>query len=188
MYKRQGKGLFKDCYYDKTNDVLEIPAYYFMDGYGVQLGVTFNGINENGQPQIFPVKMRKEDRLVIHNYHQMHPHKEGVDLHLAEAVARAANDAAFAQPRVYINDKKDLSAFVNFVDTVGTCGQVRIGTGLLDVPRYGSKAQFVLQNDIEVPADLANAATFAGIFHGNGHVISGLPKVQALIGQNKGQI
>ena len=184
----EGKGLFKDCYYDKTNDVLEIPAYYFMDGYGVQLGVTFNGINENGQPQIFPVKMREEDRLVIHNYHQMHPHKEGVDLHLAEAVARAAKDEAFAEPRVYINDKKDLSAFVNFVDTVGTCGKVRIGTGLLDVPRYGSKAQFVLQNDIEVPADLAGAATFAGIFHGNGHVISGLPKVQALIGQNKGQI
>ena len=43
----EGKGMIKDCYYDKTNDVLEIPAYYFMDGYGVQLGVTFNGINEN---------------------------------------------------------------------------------------------------------------------------------------------
>lgn len=33
----EAQGLFKDCVYDKTNDYLDIPAYYFMNGYGVQL-------------------------------------------------------------------------------------------------------------------------------------------------------
>ena len=29
----EAQGLFKDCVYDKTNDYLDIPAYYFMNGY-----------------------------------------------------------------------------------------------------------------------------------------------------------
>lgn len=43
----EAQGLFKDCVYDKTNDYLDIPAYYFMNGYGVQLGITMNGLKRS---------------------------------------------------------------------------------------------------------------------------------------------
>lgn len=57
--------------YDKTLDYLDIPAYYFMNGYGVQLGVTMNGFNN----VVFPVTMAAGDTLTVHNYHEMDPHK-----------------------------------------------------------------------------------------------------------------
>lgn len=53
---KTAEGLFKNCKYDKTNDYLDIPAYYFMNGYGVQLGITMNGLDK-----IFTVDMDNDN-------------------------------------------------------------------------------------------------------------------------------
>lgn len=181
---KTAEGLFKNCKYDKTNDYLDIPAYYFMNGYGVQLGITMNGLDK-----IFTVDMDNDNEFLIHNYHRMNPHKEGLNLHLAEAIKRAKEekDAAtgtttvpFAEPRIYISDLSDLTAFINFIDTIGADSKT---------PRYGANAQFVLQKDLTVPSDfVCGTGIFHGIFHGNGHVIHGLPQDKSLLAENQGQI
>lgn len=181
---KTAEGLFKNCKYDKTNDYLDIPAYYFMNGYGVQLGITMNGLDK-----IFTVDMDNANEFLIHNYHRMNPHKEGLDLHLAEAIKRAKEEkeastgtttVPFAEPRIYISDLSDLTAFINFIDTIGADGKA---------PRYGANAQFVLQKDLTVPSDfVCGRGIFQGVFHGNGHVIHGLPQDKSLLAENRGQI
>ena len=159
--------LFAGAKYDKTTDYLDIPAYYFMNGYGVQLGVTMTGIKET----VFPVNIALGDTLVVHNYHQMDPHKAGIDLHLSEAIERAQKESNFAEPRIYINDASDLKAFINFVDTIE------------------GNAQFILQNDLTIPKDYdGSKVIFKGTLHGNGHIIKGLGKDQALFSENQGKI
>lgn len=173
----EAQGLFKDCVYDKTNDYLDIPAYYFMNGYGVQLGITMNGLNK-----IFTVDMADDSQFTVHNYHRMNPHQKGVNLHLSEAIQRTKEDKTFAEPRIYISDASDLKAFINFVDTIGT------GTGS-KAERYGKNAQFVLQNDITVTSDFDGSnAIFAGTLHGNGHVIKGLAQGKSFLKENRGNI
>lgn len=194
----KGKGVFSGCYYNKTEDYLEIPAYYYMNGYKVQLGVSMNGLSE-----IFSVPMSDNDRLVVHNFHQMDPHAAGVNLHLAEALARTKDIGDnFAAPRIYISDQKDIRAFVQFVDTIGTGMVNGVVTGLVEdgveyvkisgekkeVPRYGEYAQFIIQNNITLPDDYVPASTFKGIIHGNGHVISNLSAEKALVSNNEGNI
>lgn len=170
------KDLFAGSVYDKTKDYLDIPAYYFMNGYGVQLGVTMNGFND----VVFPVNMAAGDTLTVHNYQQMDPHKAGVNLHLSEAIQRAKTEPSFAEPRIYINDASDLKAFINFVDTIGT------GSGSKG---YGKNAQFVLQNDITMTSDFdGSKAVFAGTLHGNGHVIKGLAQGKSFLQENRGNI
>lgn len=165
------KDLFAGSVYDKTRDYLDIPAYYFMNGYGVQLGVTMNGFDN----VVFPVNMAANDTLVVHNYHQMDPHKTGVNLHFPEAIQRAKNESYFADPRIYINDVSDLKAFGKFIQEESNDG--------------GADAQFVLQNDLVLPADyIGNNGIFKGIFHGNGHVIQGLDKDKWLFKENQGNI
>lgn len=159
--------LFTGAKYDKTTDYLDIPAYYFMNGYGVQLGVTMTGIKET----VFPVNIAPGDTLVVHNYHQMDPHKAGIDLHLSEAIKRAQKESNFAEPRIYINDVSDLKAFINFVDTIE------------------GNAQFILQSDLTIPKGYdGSKVIFKGILHGNGHIIEGLGKDQSLFSENKGKI
>lgn len=173
----EAQGLFKDCVYDKTNDYLDIPAYYFMNGYGVQLGITMNGLNK-----IFTVDMADDSQFTVHNYHRMNPHQKGVNLHLSEAIQRTKEDKTFAEPRIYISDASDLKAFINFVDTIGN------GTGS-KAERYGKNAQFVLQNDITVTSDFdGSKAVFAGTLHGNGHVIKGLAQGKSFLKENRGNI
>ena len=163
------KDLFAGSVYDKTRDYLDIPAYYFMNGYGVQLGVTMNGFDN----VVFPVNMAANDTLVVHNYHQMDPHKAGVNLHLPEAIQRAKNESYFADPRIYINDASDLTAFINFVDTT----------------KIQENAQFILQSDLTIPKGYdGSKVIFKGILHGNGHIIEGLGKDQSLFSENKGKI
>lgn len=172
------KDLFAGSVYDKTKDYLDIPAYYFMNGYGVQLGVTMNGFND----VVFPVNMAEGDTLTVHNYHQMDPHKAGVNLHLSEAIQRAKTEPSFAEPRIYINDASDLKAFINFVDTIGT------GSGS-KAEQYGKNAQFVLQNDITMTSNFdGSKAVFAGTLHGNGHVIKGLAQGKSFLQENRGYI
>ena len=173
----EAQGLFKDCVYDKTNDYLDIPAYYFMNGYGVQLGITMNGLNK-----IFTVDMADDSQFTVHNYHRMNPHQKGVNLHLSEAIQRSQEDKTFAEPRIYISDASDLKAFINFVDTIGT------GTGS-KAELYGKNAQFILQNDITVTSDFDGSnAIFAGTLHGNGHVIMGLAQGKSFLKENQGNI
>lgn len=173
----EAQGLFKDCVYDKTNDYLDIPAYYFMNGYGVQLGITMNGLNK-----IFTVDMADDSQFTVHNYHRMNPHQKGVNLHLSEAIQRTKEDKTFAEPRIYISDASDLKAFINFVDTIGT------GTGS-KAELYGKNAQFILQNDITVTSDFdGSKAVFAGTLHGNGHVIKGLAQGKSFLKENQGNI
>ena len=173
----EAQGLFKDCVYDKTNDYLDIPAYYFMNGYGIQLGITMNGLNK-----IFTVDMADDSQFTVHNYHRMNPHQKGVNLHLSEAILRTKEDKTFAEPRIYISDASDLKAFINFVDTIGT------GTGS-KAEQYGKNAQFILQNDITVTSDFDGSnAIFAGTLHGNGHVIKGLAQGKSFLKENRGNI
>ena len=163
--------LFAGAKYDKTTDYLDIPAYYFMNGYGVQLGVTMTGIKET----VFPVNIAPGDTLTVHNYHQMDPHKPGVNLHLPEAIQRAKNESYFAKPRIYINDQKDLTAFGSFIQKSDNDG--------------GNYAQFILQEDLDMPADYTGSnAVFKGTFHGNGHVIKGLGAEKWLLAENQGNI
>ncbi len=201
-------GVFTDCIYNQTENALYLPAYYYMNGYGVQYGFTVNGIDG----MTFYVPMRKEtvtvdeenknivtDTLLVHNFHRMSPHsgEKAVNLHLAEAIARAkqfADDRAavkpFAEPRIYLSDAEDMLAFGNFLTTIGTgtTEKVNIVNEELQVPRYGENAQFVVQNDLDIPASYVSAP-FAGTLHGNGHVVSGLSLIGGrLIATNKGQI
>ena len=168
--------LFAGSVYDKTQDYLDIPAYYFMNGYGVQLGITIKGFNDEGDNEtVFPVTMAAGDTLTIHNYHRMNPQMSGIDLHLPDAIKRAKDDNSFAQPRIYINEQSDLTAFGKFIQEKSNDG--------------GADAQFVLQNDLVLPADYTgNNSTFKGIFHGNGHVIRGLAHDQWLFTENQGNI
>ena len=174
----KGSGLFTGCHYDKTDDYLDIPAYYYMNGYGIQLGVAITGVDE-----IMQIDMQEADRLTVHNFHRMDAHKAGINLHLAEAIMRAKNEGkAFAEPRIYIADKSDLTAFAAFVDSIGNGSTA---------PRYGANAQFVLQNDLTMtanPKDGAYISSFAGILHGNGHVINGVGSDNALFGTVTGNI
>lgn len=171
------KGMFAGCHYDKTEAYLDIPAYYYMNGYGIQLGVTMNvpGLND-----ILPVNMHDADTLTVHNYQRMHPGMENVNLHLDKAMARASSDAAFARPRIYISDLTDLKAFTQFVDTIG------IGNEAI---KYGANAEFCFTDDITVPDGFTGVkGSFRGILHGNGHVIHGIGADNALFGTNSGNI
>jgi hypothetical protein len=168
--------LFAGSVYDKTKDYLDIPAYYFMNGYGVQLGITIKGFNDEGDNEtVFPVTMTAGDTLTVHNYHRMYPQMSGIDLHLPDAIKRAKEDKFFAQPRIYINEQSDLTAFGKFIQEESNDG--------------GADAQFVLQNDLVIPADYTgNNGIFKGIFHGNGHVIRGLDNKKWLFTENQGNI
>jgi len=176
-------------YSDPAGNYLMIPAYYFMNGYGVQYVFTCNNMSA-----AFPVAMQLDgsghstDTLVVHNYHRMYPHQlttnKSVDLHLAEAVTRASQETSFAEPRIYLTDYADMKAFQQWVDTVGVnVPKVKL-TGYADsltVPTAGRYAQFFLQNDITMQqttplADLyyTAPANFAGTLHGDGHTINGI--------------
>ena len=163
--------LFAGSVYDKTLDYLDIPAYYFMNGYGVQLGVTMNGFND----VVFPVTMAAGDTLTVHNYHEMDPHKTGIDLRLSKAIERVSTEKNLAEPRIYISDQDDLKAFGTFISAAENNG--------------GKNAQFILQNDLEIPADYTGSnAIFQGTFHGNVHILRGLEANKTLFAQNQGNI
>ena len=172
--------LFAGTYYDKTEDYLEIPAYYFMNGYGVQLAISMTGFDK----QLFPVPVQLSDTLVVHNYQEMDPQSDKVNLHIPEAVKRAREAAEarakgepqyFAEPRIYIKNQRDLSAFKEYLKEESNDG--------------GAYAQFILQRDLSIGDNIdGTGATFKGTFHGNGHVLKGFSKDKALFLENQGQI
>lgn len=206
-------GVFKGCIYDQTDDYLEIPVYYFMNGYGVQYGVEFNGLDG----KIFPVDMVTADSLLVHNFHRMDTHAENKNLylHLSEAVARAYGSEVYAkwdtkkraeydvldneaaktawladnpepeyvaplsQPRIYIQDEKDMKAFYQFVDSIGRYDEnnyitkAQIGNALIDVPTGGKYAQFYLLNNIVFDKEFYHTPEqdFEGDFDGMGYTV-----------------
>ena len=172
--------LFAGTYYDKTEDYLEIPAYYFMNGYGVQLAISMTGFNE----QLFTVPVQLSDTLVVHNYQEMDPHSDKINLHIPEAVKRAKEAAEarakgepqyFAEPRIYIKDQRDLTAFKTYLQNPDNDG--------------GAYAQFILQSDLDIGKNIdGTGAVFRGTFHGNGHALKGFSKDKALFLENQGQI
>ena len=172
--------LFAGTYYDKTEDYLEIPAYYFMNGYGVQLAISMTGFDK----QLFPVPVQLSDTLVVHNYQEMDPQSDKVNLHIPEAVKRAKEAAEarakgepqyFAEPRIYIKNQRDLTAFKKYLQEESNNG--------------GAYAQFILQSDLSIGDNIdGTGATFKGTFHGNGHVLKGFSKDKALFWENQGQI
>lgn len=172
--------LFAGTYYDKTEDYLEIPAYYFMNGYGVQLAISMTGFDK----QLFTVPVQLSDTLVVHNYQEMDPQSDKVNLHIPEAVKRAREAAEarangepqyFAEPRIYIKNQRDLTAFKKYLQEESNDG--------------GAYAQFILQRDLSIGDNIdGTGATFKGTFHGNGHVLKGFSKDKALFLENQGQI
>lgn len=155
-------GIFAQCEIGEDGDesVLYIPAYYYMNGYGIQYG--FKSRND----EFFPIEIRRLgnvpegkilDRLEVHNFHLMDSHEKGIDLRLAEAVERAKNEPD-AQPRIYIGDEADLKAFSAFVRTNSS---------------HGANAQFILLNNLTIPKGYVVPDEFAGTLHGDGYVITG---------------
>ena len=155
-------GIFAQCEIGEDGDesVLYIPAYYYMNGYGIQYG--FKSRND----EFFPIEIRRLgnvpegkilDRLEVHNFHLMASHASGVDLRLAEAVERA-KDEPDAQPRIYIGDEADIKAFSEFVRTNSS---------------HGANAQFILLNNLTIPKGYVVPDEFAGTLHGDGYVITG---------------
>ena len=191
------------CNVHRGDDYILIPAYYFMDGYGVQYVFTCTNMSTNGMPTEFPVTIQAADTLVVHNYHQMKPRATfDTDLRLMEAVTRAYKESTFPEPRIYIQDAQDLNAFREFVDTVGVNTPKITLSGYLDkddsskldsinVPTAGQYAQFFLQNDVTVQQSVTSntatyykaggATSFAGTFHGDGHTITGIEEGTPLV-------
>lgn len=192
-------GMFEGCYYDKTEDFLEVPAYYYMNGYGIQLGIT---MNVPGLTDIIPVPMDETNHLTIHNFHRMDPHRENVNLHIEDAVKRVAdeeNDNTIAdadklpEPRIYLADQSDLTAFIKYLGTIGQEQTDENGVTKAADERiqYGKHAQFILQNDLNVVTpdyDGSALADFRGTLHGNGHVITGLEAGHCLVNQMTGNV
>jgi len=95
--------------------------------------------------------------------------------------------APLDEPRIYIEDEKDMFSFYNFVDTVGAEGYtqtVHIGDGDYTVPTGGEYAQFYLLDNIlfDATENFKNSSgnnikyhtptqAFKGMFDGLGHAI-----------------
>ncbi len=110
-YKQNGpvqNGVFKGAVFDETDGYLDVPVYYFMNGYGVQFGIEFNGL----EGTIFPVNMATADTLLVHNFHRMATHapkNESLHLHLSEAVARVQAHEMYLDSLKAWNDFKALT-------------------------------------------------------------------------------
>ncbi len=158
-------GIFAECE-AVGNDVLYIPAYYYMNGYGVQYGFASKESRENQEDEyvFYPIDIKRDeasgkilDRLEVHNFHLMDSHAPGVDLRLAEAIERAKNEPE-AQPRIYIGDEADIKAFSKFIRTN---------------KYHGANAQFILLNNLTIPSGYEVPDEFAGTLHGDGYLITG---------------
>ena len=151
-----------------------------MNGYGVQLAISMTGFDK----KLFPVTVLPSDTLVVHNYQEMDPQSDKVNLHIPEAVKRAREAAEarakgepqyFAEPRIYIKNQRDLTAFKKYLQEESNDG--------------GAYAQFILQSDLFIGDNIdGTGAIFRGTFHGNGHVLKGFSKDKALFLENQGQI
>lgn len=170
---------------DTQNPYLLVPAYYFMNGYGVQYCFKVNGIDD----VVFPVEMEDANKIEVHNYHRMQPRLSGggtydADLHIDLAAQRAKEEGGdFAEPRIYIEDAVDLKKFGEFLNEKSSADEVLTG-GKYD---FGANMQFFIQDDITV-SNYTPADDFKGVLHGDGHIISGLSNRGVLFTKNSGDV
>lgn len=174
-------------YFDDNTQDLYIPAYYFMNGYIAKYSFKVQGIDA-----VYDVKVLPEDTLLVHNYHRMKPMQGAsqVETHIRKAAERYAEDEVrytadkgqnklnqqlcyVSRPRVYIENQDDMLEFQKYVNAGGN--------------DYGANLDFFLMTDVAVPADWS-VTNFKGIFHGNGHVISGIGSDKALFEANSGEV
>ena len=179
---------------DDTKPYVYIPAYYFMNGYGIRYSFKVQGIDD-----WIPVTINPEHRLEIHNYHRM---KSGIPTGMnqvvnhklykaakrakAEATAYAAltdvekatAEKPLPMPRAYIEDAEDLAAFRTYIGSEKDID----GNDIPAEEQNGSGVDFHLMANLSVPAGTAH--DFKGNFHGNGHVLSG----NGLFAANSGNI
>lgn len=169
--------------YDKDGDYILVPAYYFMNGYGVQYRFNVSGITQQ-----FPVDILPSNTLLVHNYHRMLPRsssgeRQELDQHLDLAAERAAA-GEIAEPRIYLVDNLDLNEFGAFLDEKSS-PTAEVGSKY----DFGAHMQFFLQRDItaikEGDTDTGGHELtpyvaphgFKGMLHGDGHVINGLDQL-----------
>lgn len=162
-----------------TNPCIRVPAYYFMNGYGVQYCFKVYGLEE-----VFAVPMDDDSKLVVHNYHRMEPRRSGggifegdkeLNLHLDLAAQRAAN-SEIPEPRIYIEDEIDLQRFASFINEK-TDESAEVGTK----NDFGANMQFVMQDNVTVSSDYVAPDNFKGTFHGDGHAITGIANSASLL-------
>ena len=163
-----------------TNPCIRIPAYYFMNGYGVQYCFKVYGLEE-----IFAVPMDDDSKLLVHNYHRMEPRRSGggifegdreLDLHLDLAAKRAAEvNSDLPEPRIYIEDAIDLKKFSSFLNA-----KINDAAETGSKNDFGANMQFFLQDNIIAASDYAAPECFKGTLHGDGHAISGIDNAMPL--------
>ena len=161
-----------------TNPCIRVPAYYFMNDYGVQYCFKVYGLNET-----FIVPMDDDSKITVHNYHRMEPRRSGggiyegddaLDLHI-DLAAQRARDGEQSEPRIYIEDALDLKRFATFINEK-TDDAAAVGSR----NNFGANMQFVMQDNITIGSDYVAPDNFKGTFHGDGHAIMGLDKDKGL--------
>ena len=161
-----------------TNPCIRVPAYYFMNDYGVQYCFRVYGLNET-----FIVPMDDDSKITVHNYHRMEPRRSGggiyegddaLDLHI-DLAAQRARDGELSEPRIYIEDAADLKRFASFINEK-TDEAAAVGSK----NSFGANMQFVMQDNVTIGSDYVAPDNFKGTFHGDGHAIMGLDKDKGL--------
>lgn len=152
-----------------------LPAYYYMNGYGVQYGCNYKKTENN----FFAVPYSDADTLVVHNYHRMLPKNvtgsyDFKNYKIEKAVQRAKSEKGFAEPRIYIEDAAELNEFASYVAASGS--------------NYGANMQFFIQKNILMNADYAVPAKFSGTLNGDGHVITAASGKTSIVKNNAGKI
>ena len=161
-----------------TNPCIRVPAYYFMNGYGVQYCFKVYGLEE-----VFAVPMDDDSKLVVHNYHRMEPRRSGggifegdkeLNLHL-DLAAKRAKAGEQSEPRIYIEDAIDLKKFASFLNAK-TDDAADVGSK----NDFGANMQFFVQDNITVGPDYVAPDNFKGTLHGDGHAIRGIDNAMSL--------
>ena len=161
-----------------TNPCIRVPAYYFMNDYGVQYCFKVYGLNET-----FIVPMDDDSKITVHNYHRMEPRRSGggiyegddaLNLHI-DLAAQRARDGEQSEPRIYIEDALDLKRFATFINEK-TDDAAAVGSR----NNFGANMQFVMQDNITIGSDYVAPDNFKGTFHGDGHAIMGIDKDKGL--------
>ena len=162
-----------------TNPCIRVPAYYFMNGYGVQYCFKVYGLEE-----VFAVPMDDDSKLVVHNYHRMEPRRSGggifegdreLNLHL-DLAAQRAKAGEQSEPRIYIEDAIDLKKFASFLNA-----KINDAADVGSKNDFGANMQFFIQDNITVGPDYVAPDNFKGTLHGDGHAIRGIDNAMNLM-------
>lgn len=142
--------------YESDEGQTTIPAFYYMNGYGIRYSFKTSDSDEWHYAPVSP-----DHTILVHNYHRMNSvdaHGTTVDTRLRSAAQRASSEGT-TLPRVYIEDEADMRAMLQYISNSGN--------------DCGANVDFHLMKSISLASsDLATSATFRGNLHGNGNVIT----------------